>query len=111
MLQLTVSVENLTSEQLWFGPDPNSLEEEGQARTNYKLLEQAIGVQTTRFVSLKDATGTALKVGGVKGPGQNSWGYGAYVIQPGSSIEVGVAFVVPDQTTQFTAALITVSIS
>lgn len=111
LLQLTVSVENLTNQQLWFGPDPNSLEEEGQAQTNYKLLEQAAGVQSTRFVSLKDATASVLKVGGVEGPGQNSWGYGAFAVQPGSTIQVAVAFVVPNQATQLTAALITASIT
>lgn len=108
LLQLTVSIENLTGQQLWFGPDPNTLEEQGQAQTNYKLLTEGVGVQTARFVALK-AAGTALKVGGVKGPGQNSWGYGGYAVQAGSSIQMAIAFVVPDQATQLTATLITVS--
>lgn len=110
LLQLTVSIENLTGQQLWFGPDPNTLEEQGQAQTDYKLLTEATGVQTARFVALK-ATGTALKVGGVKGPDQNAWSYGAYAVQAGSSIQMAVAFVVPDQATQLTATLITVSFS
>lgn len=109
LLQLTLSVENVTNEKLWFGPDPNSLEDQGQGRTNLKLLLQAIGVQSTRFLLLKDQTGTALNVGGVEGLGQNSWGYGVSAIQPGSTIEVKVAFVVPNQATQLTATLITVS--
>ena len=109
LLQVTVSAENLTNEQFWFGPAPNPLEEEGQAQTNYKLLQQAIGIQSSRFLSLKDDKGTELKVGGDKGPGQDSWGYGAFAIQPGSTVQVEVAFVVPSQATQLTASLIVVS--
>lgn len=110
LLQLTVSIENLTDQQLWFAPDPNTLEEQGQSQTDYKLLAEATGVQTARFIAL-EAVGVALKVGGVKGPGQTSWGYGAYAVQVGSSIQMAVAFVVPDQATQLTATLITVGFS
>ena len=110
LLQLTVSIENLTGQQIWFGPNPGTLEEQGQAQTNYRLLAEATGVQTARFIALK-VTGITLKVGGVKGPGQNSWGYGAYSVQPGSSIQMAIAFAVPIQATQLTATLITVSFS
>jgi hypothetical protein len=109
--QFTLSVENLGSDQFWFGPDPNLLEEVGQAQTNYKLLQQGVGVQSVRFLSLKDDQGADLKVGGVEGPGQNSWGYGAYAVQPASTIQVEVAFVVPNQATQLTATLITASLT
>jgi hypothetical protein len=109
LLQVTASVENLTQQQFWFGPDPNSLEEQGQAQTNYKLFQKALGIPSSRFLSLKDK-GTELKVGGDESRGQlSSWGYGAFALQPGSLLEVKVAFVVPNQATQLTASLITVS--